>query len=223
MSDSSPPTPPRDLSLVDRLQALYTAVVSDELDKAGYRSQVLRSDIRPLFPEARFAGLAFTVHAVPVFSVPAEPYKKEFEAVDQLQPGDVLLVSRTEGSFWGELLSTAAGLRGCRGVVVDGYARDTRSIIEMGFATFCRGIHVADSLGRLDVVDYNCPIECGDVRVAPGDLVLGDYDGVVVVPQGIAEEIITRAEEKMRGEDLVRDHLRQGMTVTEAYRRFGVM
>jgi 4-hydroxy-4-methyl-2-oxoglutarate aldolase len=213
----------KDLSLVDRLSAIYTAVVSDELDGLGYRNQVLRPDIRPLYPEARLAGYAFPVHAVPAYTIHDEPYKMEFEAVDHLSPGDVLCVSSVEGSFWGELLSTAAKYRGCRGVVVDGYTRDTQAIMRMGFPTFVRGIHMPDSLGRLDVVAYNVEIECGGVRIRPGDLIAADFDGVVVVPQEVAEEAITRAEEKVRGEDVVRKHLAEGMTVTEAYRRFGIM
>jgi 4-hydroxy-4-methyl-2-oxoglutarate aldolase len=215
--------PQRDNSLIDRLDLLYSAVVSDELDRLGLRSQVMRPDLRPIFPEARCAGFAFTVHTVPVFTVPDEPYRLEFEAVDRLQPGDVMCVSPAEGSFWGELLSTAAGYRGCRGAVIDCYTRDTQAIIQMGFSVFARGIHMADSLGRLDVVGYGGSIECGGVRVEHGDLVLADYDGVVVIPRGVATEILERAEEKVRGEDLVRKHLKEGMSVTEAYRRFGVM
>ncbi len=213
----------RDLALIDRLAGLYTSVVSDELDKAGYRDQVMRPDIRPLSPDARIAGYAFPVHAVPVFEVPEHPYQHEFAAVDALQHGDVMCVSKTEGSFWGELLSTAASYRGCRGVIVDGYTRDTKAIMAMDFPVFVRGIHMADSLGRLDVVGYNVPIVCGGVRMAPGDLVLADYDGVVVIPHAIGAEIIALAEEKVRGENLVRDHLRLGMSVTEAWQRFGVM
>ena len=215
--------PTRDPSLIQRLEAIYPAVVSDELDRMGYRDQVLRPDIRPLFPEARVAGYAFTVLAVPVYDLPAEPYKLEMESVDALQPGDVLCVSRTDGSFWGELLTTAAQYRGCKGVVVDGYTRDTQAIIQMGFPAFIRGIHMADSLGRIDVQAYNVPIECGGVHIQPGDLLLGDYDGVVVIPQAVAEEAITRAEAKVRGENLVREHLQQGMPVSEAFRRFGVI
>jgi 4-hydroxy-4-methyl-2-oxoglutarate aldolase len=214
---------PRDLALIHRLHALYPAVVSDELDKLGYRNQVLRPNIRPLYPAAKISGYAFPVHAVPAYSIPPEPYKMEFEAVDHLAPGDVLCVSTIDGSFWGELLSTAAKYRGCRGVVVDGYTRDTQPIIEMGFPTFVRGISMADSMGRLDVVAYNVPVECGGVAVRPGDLILGDYDGVVVIPAEVAAEAIEKAEEKMRGENLVREQLAQGMSVTEAYHRFGIM
>jgi regulator of RNase E activity RraA len=144
-------------------------------------------------------------------------------AVDALRPGDVMVVSECHWSFWGELLSTAARYRDCRGVVIDGYTRDTRAIIAMGFPVFCRGIHPADSLGRLDVIEHDVPIHCGGVLVYPGDLILADDDGVVVVPQGVAEQALTAAEEKIRGENLVRKALAEGMSVTEAFRRYGVL
>ena len=101
-----------------------------------------------------------------------------------------MVVSQCDWSFWGELLSTAARYRGCRGVVIDGYTRDTRAIIAMGFPVFCRGIHPADSLGRLDVAAHDVPIHCGGVLVGPGDLILADDDGVVAIPQAVAEQAL---------------------------------
>jgi len=216
-------TPRRDPALLERARAVYTAVVSDELDKMGYRDQVMRPDIRPLVPEARLCGYAHTVLCVPVYSLPDEPYKLEMASVDAVKRNDVICVSRTDGSFWGELLSTAATYRGSRGIVIDGYTRDTQAIIEMGFPTFVRGIYMADSLGRIDVSAFGVPVVCGGVTVHPGDLILGDYDGVVVVPNAIAEEAITRAEAKARGENQVREQLAQGMSVEEAFRRFGIL
>jgi 4-hydroxy-4-methyl-2-oxoglutarate aldolase len=208
----------------DRLAALYTPVVADVLDRLGCREQSMRADVRPLYPGSRTAGIARTVLTTgdPEPS-PAEPYKGEMAAVDALRPGDVLVVSECHWSFWGELLSTAARYRGCLGAVIDGYTRDTRAIAAMGFPVFCRGIHPADSLGRLDVVGHDVPIRCGGVLVHPGDLILADEDGVVVVPRGIADRALTLAEEKVRGEDLVRKALAEGMTVSEAFRRFGVL
>jgi regulator of RNase E activity RraA len=208
----------------DRLAGLYTPVEADVLDRLGYRAQAMRADIRPLFPGARAAGVARTVRTIPAPEVaPVEPYKGEMAAVDDLRPGDVMVVSECDASFWGELLSTAARYRGCRGVVIDGYTRDTRAIVAMGFPVFCRGIHPADSLGRLDVAEHDVPIHCGGVLVLPGDLVLADNDGVVIVPRAVAETAIAMAEEKVRGENLVRKALAEGMTVTEAFRRYGVL
>lgn len=208
---------------IDRLAALHSPVVADVLDRLGHRDQCPRADIRPLDPSHRFAGVARTVRCVAVDREPAEPYKGEMEAVDGLGPGDVLVVSRGEWSFWGELLSTAAAYRGCRGIVIDGYTRDTAAIRAMGFPVFCRGIHPADSLGRLDVDAVDVPIECGGIAIRPGDLVLADHDGIVVVPVEAADEAIGRAEEKLRGENVVRARLAEGMPVAEAFRRYGIL
>jgi len=207
-----------------RIDALYTPVLADVLDRMGLRDQCLRADIRPLSDGSRCSGVARTVRVIPApTSDPPEPYKGEMEAVDALREGDVMVVSRCEWSFWGELLSTAATYRGCRGIVIDGYTRDTQGILDIKFPVFCRGIHPADSLGRIDVEAHDVPIECGGVAVKPGDLVLADRDGVVIVPQEAAEEALTKAEEKVRGENLVRAKLAEGMSVTEAFRRYGVL
>lgn len=221
MSSAIPPAP---TALADRLAALYTPVLADVLDRLGYRDQCPRADVRPLAPEMRCAGVVRTVHTIvsPTLD-PPEPYKGEMEAVDALKAGDVMVVSRCEWSFWGELLSTAARYRGCRGVLIDGFTRDTKAIMEMGYPVFCRGIHPADSLGRLDVDAFDVPIEFGGVSVRTGDLVLADHDGIVFVPALAAEEAISKAEEKVRGENLVRDKLAEGMSVTEAFKRYGVL
>ena len=216
----------RDLALIDRLERLYPAVVADVLDGLGAREQVLDPGIRPLSAGSKVAGFASTVSCVPVGAVPASRddwYRGELAAVDALQPGDVMVVSTCRASYWGELLATAARHRGARGIVADAYTRDTLALIEMGFPTFAAGIHCADSLGRIDVDAVGVPVSCGGVEVASGDLVLGDYDGVVVIPAGTAEEVIALAEEKVAGENLVREKLAEGMPVAEAFRAYGVI
>ncbi|MCC6445351.1 MAG: RraA family protein [Armatimonadetes bacterium] len=215
--------PDKDMALLERLDRLYPAVVADILDRVGYRNQVMRHDIRPLYPEARMVGYAFPVLTAEIYHMPDQPYKMELEAVDALSEGDIMVVSKVDHSFWGELLSTAARFRGARGIVVDGFGRDTLPIIEMRFPCFLRGIHVADSLGRLDVMAYNVPVDCGDVRVNPRDLLIADFDGIVTIPHEAAEEVISKAEEKVSGENLVRKHLAEGMPVSEAFKRFGVI
>jgi regulator of RNase E activity RraA len=219
-----PPPAPRPTEWADRLAKLYTAVVADVLDKLGLRNQCLHPRVRPLFPEAKFAGFAMTVQTVPARELaPAHPYAGELAAVDALKAGDVLMVSQTDWSFWGELLSTAARYRGCRGVVLDGPTRDTVAIRQMGFPVFHAGFHPADSLGRLDVTGHDVPISCGDVLVYPGDLVLADHDGVVVVPLGVAEQVLRLAEEKVSGENLVRKALAEGMGTAEAFAKYGIL
>jgi 4-hydroxy-4-methyl-2-oxoglutarate aldolase len=212
--------------LIERLGRLHPAVVSDCLDRVGIRDRVLAPRIRPLFPEAKLAGVARTVRCVAVDAVPEERedwYRGELEAVDALRPGDVMVVSTVEGSYWGELLATAARRRGAHGIVADAYTRDTLALIAMGFPTFVAGIHCTDSLGRIDVDATGVEIGCGGVTVADGDLVLGDHDGVVIVPTGVAEEVVALAEEKVAGENLVREKLEEGMPVAEAFRRYGVI
>lgn len=216
----------RDLGTLERLRRLHPAVVSDCLDRMGYRQQVMRPHIRPLYPEARLAGFAMTVHCIEVDTPPANPddyYKGELQAVDSLRPGDVMVVSTCNGSYWGELLATASRYRGAVGIVADAYTRDTERLIEMQFPTFVAGILATDSLGRIDIDQVQVPITCGGVSVKPDDLMLADYDGVVVVPSEAAEEAITRAEEKVSGENLVREKLAEGMPTWEAFRTYGVI
>jgi 4-hydroxy-4-methyl-2-oxoglutarate aldolase len=217
--------PHRD-ALLARLDRLYPAVVADCLDRVGVRSNVMDPRIRPLYPEARMSGFASTVHTVQVEAPPANPddyYRGELQAVDALGPGDIMVVSTIRGSYWGELLATASRYRGARGIVVDGWTRDTLQLIEMQFPTFAAGINCHDSLGRIDVDAVGVPVECGGVRVEPGDLLLGDFDGVVVVPSAVAEEVISLAEEKVSGENLVRSKLAEGMPVWDAFRTYGVI
>jgi 4-hydroxy-4-methyl-2-oxoglutarate aldolase len=215
-----------DLALVERLEAFYPAVVSDCLDRLGFREQVLDPHIRPLFPTARVAGLAFTVNCVTIDGVPEntdDHYKGELQAVDALREGDVMVVSTCNGSYWGELLATAARYRGARGIVADAYARDTIALIDMEFPTFVAGISAYDSLGRIDVSALNVPIKCGGVSIDAGDFVLADHDGVVIVPRAAAEDAIRAAEEKVAGENMVREKLAGGMPVWEAFRTYGII
>jgi 4-hydroxy-4-methyl-2-oxoglutarate aldolase len=209
---------------INRIDKLYTPVLADVMDKLGFRNQSLHPRIRPLWPEARIAGFAMTVQTVPAQEIaPEHPYAGELAAVDALAEGDVMMVSETAWSFWGELLSTAANYRGCRGVILDGPTRDTSAIKKMGFPVFHAGFHPADSLGRLDVVGHNIPINCGGVLIYPNDLVLADHDGVVVVPNAIAAETLRLAEEKVSGENQVRKALAAGMPTAEAFAKFGIL
>ena len=207
-------------------EKLYAAVIADSLDKFDIRDNVMRHDIRPLYPEAVVVGRAMTVLCVDVYETPSEPYQMEIESVDSLKPNDVM-VSSTNRSirtcFWGELLSTAARARGARGAVIDGFTRDTKQIIEMRFPVFATGISAVDSKGRSEVIAYDVPIECGDVLVNPGDIVFGDYDGVVVIPRDAEREVIAAALEKVTGENLTRDELRKGVKLGEVYKKYGVL
>ncbi len=207
-------------------ERLYTSVLADVMDDLGFRNQVMRHDIRPLYEGARIVGRAATMLVSEVFEVPAEPYNLELELLDSLEPGEVVVFT-TQGSHraavWGELLSTHARARGSRGVVIDGCTRDTWGIVEMRFPVFASGSTPADSKGRLDVIAYRVPVEVGGVRVAPGDLVVADVDGCVTVPQAVEDEVVERALAKVAGENTVRDVLAAGASIRQVFAEYGIL
>src|SRR5207249_5103034 len=144
------------------------------------------------------------------------------EAIDSILPGEVVAVSTGESKRnapWGELLSTAARARGARGAVIDGLVRDVKSIQRLGFSVFATGIKPVDSKGRGLVVDYNIPVKCAGVHVSPGDLIVGDYDGIVAVPAAIASEAIELAWKKVSGENHSREELLVGGCLRGVYDR----
>ncbi|ADB52862.1 RraA family protein [Conexibacter woesei] len=216
----------RDLDLVARLGNLFTAVISDCLDAVGVRENTMARRIRPLHPASTLAGYAATVELVRVDGAPANPddyYKGELDALDAMQPGDVMVVSTCDGSYWGELLATACRARGVHGLVADAYTRDTPRLVEMDFPTFAAGIDPQDSLGRTDVRGFGGTVSCGGVTVAQGDLVIADNDGVAVIPAALAVEVIERAEAKVGSEGTMRADLAGGMPIGEAFRLHGVL
>lgn len=207
----------------DRLSA---AVISDVIDSLGAREQAMRADIRPVYPGAIVVGRAYTALTADIFKVIDDPYQKEIEAVDSLKPNDVMVVCTNQSKrtcFWGELLSTAAQARGARGIVIDGYTRDVAQITAMKFPAFATGMRVVDSAGRSIVIDHGCPVNCGDVIVNPGDIIFGDIDGVIVVPKELEKEVIPLALEKAGKEDLLREELRKGTLLRDAYNKYEVL
>jgi regulator of RNase E activity RraA len=218
-----------DLALfADLEQNLYTAVVSDSLDELGYRDQVMRENLRPLFPTVAFAGWARTITCVDVYHTGANPYEIEIESVDSILPGEVVVVSTgsvpsSRNAPWGELLSTAAKARGARGAVVDGLVRDVHKIEQLPFPVFAVGLKPVDSKGRGMVNAYNVPALCGDVLVNPGDLVFADHDGVVVIPPEVLRDAVRLAKDKTARENDSRPELMRGAYLRDVYRKYGVL
>ena len=221
------PASPEDLELFAHIEAkLYTAVISDSLDEMGFRDQAMRKDVRPLAAEFKFAGWARTIKCVDVFEIPDDPYSTEIEAVDSLLPGEIAVVATGDSERnapWGELLSTASQARGARGAVIGGLVRDVQKICSLRFPVFATGIKPVDSNGRGIVVDYNVPVECSGVNVAPGDLVVADFDGVVVVPAHVVNDVVARATDKVSREDHSRAELLKGAYLADVYRKYGVL
>jgi regulator of RNase E activity RraA len=205
---------------------LYAAVISDVLDAAGRRNQVLDARVTHCLGPGVLVGRAATMLAGEQVEVEEEPYALQVEATDALREDDVI-VATTQGNeqaaFWGELFSTAAMARGARGLVLDGYVRDRRKIDEIGFSVFATGSRPVDSMGRLAVHAHGIPIRCGGVVVKPGDLIFAESDGVVVVPAEIEEAVISAALEKIEKEDTVRGELAKGASLAEAWKRHGVL
>ena len=216
-------------ALLERARTeLYSAVLSDTLDFLGEMKQAMQPSIRPLDDGSVLCGRARTAMYMEVFHVAhgENPYDLEIALIDDLRPRDVAVMGcggSTRIAPWGELLSTTARARGAVGCVTDGLVRDVKRVRSLGFPVFHGGIAPLDSKGRGKIMAVDVPIACGGVDVRPGDLVFGDADGVVVVPEALAERTITLALEKVRGENQVAKALREGMSATEAYETFGIM
>lgn len=208
------------------LSTAPAAVVSDALDRLGRREQVLDLAIRPLWPEARLTGVAVPVVIVADTSEPELPYDGELTALDGLRPGDVPMLVVEPGvrcASWGELFSCAAIGRGAAGLVADGFVRDAAQIQALGFPAFARGHSPLDTFARAVVTGIDVEARVGGVDVSPGDLVVGDRDGVVVIPQEIVADVAEAVVTKHRLEGNARDDLLAGMGIREVWRKYGVL
>jgi 4-hydroxy-4-methyl-2-oxoglutarate aldolase len=207
-------------------ERLFAAVVCDALDSLGFLNQSPRIALPPQTVDAVLVGRCQTTLWTDMAHEDPDPYALELQAVDACQPDDVMIAAAhgsTRSGVWGELLSTAARNSGCVGVIVDGAVRDVRQMRTMNFPVFARGTCIYDSLNRQRVIDCNVPVDIGGVTFTPGDLVIADVDGIVVVPQSVEKEAIQNAWEKVNAENITRDAIRGGMKATEAYRKYGVL
>ena len=205
---------------------LYTGVLADVLDGLGLRNQSMEPDIRPVHPDMVVLGYARPVLSVDVYRVRDDCYDNEIAYLDALLPNDLVVACTnrsTRTGLWGELLSTAARTRGALGTVTDGYVRDVRRIVQMGYPVFAAGMRPVDSRGRSIVMEYDEPIECGGVPVHKGDLVFGDIDGIVVIPQEVSEEVIAQAMDKVHKESASRAELERGGYLRDVYNKYGVL
>jgi 4-hydroxy-4-methyl-2-oxoglutarate aldolase len=207
---------------------LFSAIIGDVLDKMGYLHCFLPPRIRPLRDDMVLAGRAMPVLEVDLpENAPdgRKPFGLMLEALDDLKPHEVYVAAGASATYalWGELMSTRAMKLGAAGAVMDGWARDTAGILQLGFPTFAYGSYAQDQGPRGEVRDFRTTVRVGGVSIRPGDLVFGDRDGVLVVPRESEEEALTRAFEKLEGENLVRIAIENGMSTVEAFRTYGVM
>jgi regulator of RNase E activity RraA len=215
--------------LFDKLaETLYVAVISDILDSMGFRNQVLQPGVVPAQPNPSqvLVGRAATVLVGPQYEVVDQPYANQIAAIDALRPGDVVVSGvggMTNVAVWGELFSNAAKARGARGFLTDGCHRDTRMVLDLGFPIFSRGPRPVDISGRGTVISIGRPVEVAGVVVRPGDVVFAEVDGVVIIPQEVAKETMSRAFEKVAKEDGAREDLRQGRLLSEVWAKYRVL
>lgn len=217
---------PREITLAMMRDHLYAAVVSDALDACGCPNHSPRVELRPWTMNRLLVGRCKTTLWADMYHQDPRPYDLELKAVDACRPDDVLIAAAggsIRSGVWGELLTTAAKNQGCVGAVVDGAIRDVTAMTRLEFPVFARATSVFDSKDRQRVVDLDVVVEIDGVPFAPGDLVLADRDGVVVVPQEIEAEVIPAAWNKVHAEDESRAAIERGMKATEAFQKYGVL
>ena len=207
-------------------ERLSSSILSDVLDGMGFRHQAMREGIRPLYPGSVVVGRAHTMLMADVYEPEEDTFALQIEGIDRLRKDDVMVVASnrsTEAALWGELLSTAAKCRGARGAVIDGLARDLRQMEEMEFPVFAAGARPISSKGRCIAIDYGCRINCGGVNVELGDLVFGDVDGIVVVPEVVIEEAVKGGMERVSSERVTKKELVAGSLLKQVYDKYGTL
>ena len=214
--------------LPDGWGRLFAAVLSDALDAVGLFNHAMSARMRPLDDTLKLCGRARTGAYMEVAHVPegANPYELEIALVDDVKPGDVAVFACGGSSRiapWGSLLSTATRARGGAGCVTDGFVRDVLEIRALGLPVFHGGIAPLDSKGRGQVHSVDVPVICDGVLVAPGDLVVGDADGVVVVPQAAEAAVLKAAFSKIDDESNSMTELRSGAYLRDVFAKYGVL
>lgn len=215
-------------------KTLYSAVIGDVLDLMGLTHQFLPPTIRPLSLDFVLCGRAMPVLGADETggeegghhnAALGQPFGLMLRALDDLQPDEVYLCSGGSPTYalWGELMSTCALNRGAAGAVVNGWSRDTQGILNLNFPCFSFGSFAQDQRPRGKVVDFRCAITIDAVRICPGDIVFGDREGVVIVPNQIKDEVFARALDKATGEKKVFSAIQHGMGAQEAWDAFGIL
>lgn len=211
-------------SLADRLLGCYSGAVYDVIREFGAGNCVLPNTIQCVNPALKIAGPAFTMTGARAKLDAHQTLLRWTEFLSKAPPGSVVVCQPNDGELahMGELSSETLMYKGVKGYVVDGGTRDTEFVLKIGFPVFCKYRTPADVVGRWAPTAFEEPIEIGGVTIHNGDIIFGDIDGVLVIPQGIAEKVIERVEEVMRTENLVRKAILQGTDPQKAYLQYGL-
>jgi regulator of RNase E activity RraA len=203
---------------VARAAALETATISDALDRLGIVGQC--AGIQARDPDFRMAGRAYTMRCGPA----AKPPGTVGDYIDDVPEGAVVVIDnggRTDATIWGDILTEIAHRRGLGGTLIDGISRDVHLCRSLGYPVFSRGHWMRTGKDRVQVEEMNCAVDIGGARIAPGDIVRGDPDGVVVIPAVHEDAVLAAAEEIHHVEAAIRNAARTGMRLDEARRRHG--
>ena len=198
---------------VERAARLDTATLSDALDRHGLIGQC--SKIKPRSPSFRMAGRAWTLRYGPA----GQPAGTVGDYIDDLVPGTVIVLDnggREDCTVWGDILTEIASRKGIAGTLIDGINRDVSLCLELGYPVFSRDHWMRTGKDRVQVEATQVPVNIGNVRVCPGDLVRGDADGAVVIPAAFEDRVLAAAEQIQSAEDAIRESVRNGMSLREA-------
>lgn len=198
---------------VSRASKLDTATLSDALDRHGIVGQCYH--IKPRSNDFRMTGRAWTLQYGPA----ANPPGTVGDYIDDVPPGSVVVLAnngRDDATVWGDILTEVAHRKGVAGTVVDGVNRDLALALSLNYPIFSRDHWMRTGKDRVEVIATQVAVSIGNVRVAPGDLVRGDADGVLVIPQGVEEQVLASAEAIQEAEDAIRESVRAGMSLREA-------
>ena len=214
--------------LCARYRTLYMPEVCDALYALGLPEQVLPTWLRPLFPEGRIVGIAFTVEGRAIepplsWEDGIERIGTYLEVFERLEPDSLLVhVNGTSpvGHF-GELTANSAQERGCVGCILDGNLRDIEGLRAIGFQVFYRDLSPLNAIGRWELAACNEPVTIGGVTIHAGDVVIGEFDGVLVVPAAEAERVLLEAEKIVAAEAQVRSDMRAGVSPLEGLKKHG--
>jgi 4-hydroxy-4-methyl-2-oxoglutarate aldolase len=203
---------------LDRAAKLDTTSISDALDRLGIAGQCL--NIKPLDPGFRMTGRAFTI----LYGPAGQPPGTVGDYIDDVEPGRVVVLDNggcENATVWGDILTWVAHRRGVAGTVIDGACRDTYLARELKYPVFSRSYSMRTGKDRVQVEAVNTVVNIGDARVHPGDLLRGDADGVVVIPQAHEDAVLTAAEEIDAIEQQIRAAINEGKTLAEARKQLG--
>lgn len=209
--------------LLSRYEQLYTGAVNDVLREFCLLNQALPGRILPLANYKPVAGFAFTVKSSPNVKVQGE---MEFrtQMLDDMKEDDFVVwdTSRDDkATLWGGVMTATAKGKKLKAACVDGGIRDTHQILEADFPVFYEYRISNGSLGRCLITHYQCPIMIGDVTIKPGDIVLGDIDGVLIIPRDIAFDVLIRAEEIKENEKKIFKWVEEGQSVHQITEKGG--